>query len=391
MRCLRDRKKMRLLKALTVLFVFIGVLLVSPMRAAAEGDEETMPREYDFFLDSLPDEVANKLPDGAFDSDRGRVADAAQEIGGVGYLLEVLFDSFGGAIENILPTLATLCGIVVLSAVCHTFSANLSQGLGTATGFSARLCSFCAISGVAVGALERLSDYFDTLCNTVSAFLPLSGVLYAMGGNLSGAVTSTAALSSTLAVCQLFFTKTVIPFFCICLSLTLMGVCEGSGRFAGQSVSSTVKKWYATALGAVMMILTTSVAAQSILSAKADGAAMRGVKFAASSFIPVSGGAVSSTLGTLAASVELIRGSVGVVGVVIILLMLIPTVVELALLRGVLSMASFMSGLLGCSGEQQLLGEISSLYGYLEGIAALASVVFIIAFAIFANTAAAVG
>ena len=117
---------------------------------------------------------------------------------------------------------------------------------------------------------------------------------------------------------------------------------------------------------------------------------MRSVRFAASSFIPVVGGTVSSTLGTLAASVELLRGAVGVLGVVIILMMLIPVVVYLAAMRGALAVASFTAGMLGCSGEKRLLDEIGSLYGYLEGIAAISAVVFIIAMAIFASTAAAV-
>ena len=118
---------------------------------------------------------------------------------------------------------------------------------------------------------------------------------------------------------------------------------------------------------------------------------MRGMKFAASSFIPISGGAISSTLGTLASSVELLRGTVGVLGIVIILLMLIPVSVYLAAVRAALGIASFAAGLLGCGSEKRFLDEIGSLYGYLEGIAALSSVVFIISLAIFASTAAAVG
>ena len=78
------------------------------------------------------------------------------------------------------------------------------------------------------------------------------------------------------------------------------------------------------------------------------------------------------------------------IGIVIILLMLVPVIVELAILRGIFSLTAFTAGMLGCAGEQRLLSEISSLYGYLEGISALASAVFLIAFAIFAATSAAV-
>jgi len=352
--------------------------------------EETLPDEYGEFIDSLPNGVTDSLPDSAFSSDSTEILGAAEQLGSVSYLLGTLLESFGGAIGELLPTLALLCGIVVLSAVCHLFASNLG-GLSATVTFAARLTSFCAIAASAVSSLSRLRDYFDSLFSAVASFLPLTTVLYASGGNLTAAASGTITLNAILSVCQLVFTKTVIPVFCVCLSMSLLSVFDGVGGFAAQSISATVKKWYTTALAFVMMILTTALAAQTILSAKADNAAMKGMKFAASSFIPISGGAVSSTLGTLAASVELMRGAVGVIGVAVVLLLLIPIIVELALLRAVFALAAFLAGMLGCSGEHKLLNEIGNLYGYLEGVAVLSSVVFIVAFAIFAATCSAVG
>lgn len=352
--------------------------------------EETLPEEYGDFIDSLPNGVTDSLPDSAFSSNSAEIVGAAGQLGSVSYLLGTLLESFGGSIGEILPTLALLCGIVILSAVCHLFASNLG-GLSATVTFASRLISFCAIAASAISSLSRLRDYFDSLFSAVASFLPLTTVLYASGGNLTAAASGTLTLNAILSVCQLVFTKTIIPVFSVCLSMSLLSVFDGVGGFAAQSISSSVKKWYTTALAFVMMILTTALAAQTILSAKADNAAMKGMKFAASSFIPVSGGAVSSTLGTLAASVELMRGAVGVIGVAVILLLLIPIVVELALLRAVFALAAFLAGMLGCSGEHKLLCEIGNLYGYLEGVAVLSSVIFIIAFAIFAATCSAVG
>lgn len=361
----------------------------SPTRAP-ETEADTLPEELGEFIESLPDSVIDSLPEGVFSDDPEELRMAASEAGGVAYLLGRLFDAFGTALTDLVPILATLCGIIVLSAVAHTFASSLGAGLASAVGFAARLCSYCSIAALSVSAVGRLQQFFDGLVSSVTAFLPLSGVLYAMGGNFTGAVSGSATLSAILTFCQLFLGKSVLPVFFFCLSLTLLQTFDGVGGFAGQSISATVKKWYSTALGFVMMILTTSLAAQSILSAKADSAAMRGAKFAAGSFIPVAGGTISSTLGTLAASVELMRGSVGIVGVVVVLLMLIPVVVFLALLRGIFALSSFLAGVLGCHGEQRLLSEVGALYGYLEGIAALSSVVFLVAFALFATTASAV-
>jgi hypothetical protein len=70
---------------------------------------------------------------------------------------------------------------------------------------------------------------------------------------------------------------------------------------------------------------------------------------------------------------------------------LIPVIVHIALLRGIYALAAFLAGMLGCGGEQRLLSEVGGLYGYLEGIAVLCSVIFLIAMAVFASAAASVG
>ena len=376
---------------MTVAMIALLTLLVPLSVAASDGEtDEGMPKEYGGFLDSLPDSVIEQLPDGICSENREEVSAAAGQISSPTYFLHLLFDSFGASLGDMMPTLTVLCGVVILSAVAYTVASHFGAGTAKAIELCAGLCAFGAISGLAITSLSRLQTYFSSLFSTVAAFLPLSGVLYAMGGNLTAAASTSASLSVILTVAQFVCSYTVLPFFGVCLSLSLLSALDGVGSLSGASVSGLVKKWYTTALGFVMMLLTTSLGAQSLLAAKADGAAMRGAKFAVSGFVPITGGTVSSTLGTLVASVELLRGAVGVIGVVILLLMLIPVIVELAVVRGILGIAAFVAGMLGCGREQRLLSEIGSLYGYLEGVAALCSVIFIIAMSLLAITAAAV-
>lgn len=364
-----------------ILLVFLGVIRVS----ADEYAVESLPPEYADFIGSLDGSVSDKLPDSVFSDDPDELGEAAVELSAPANILSVLVELLGEGLGRVVPTLAIILGIVILSALIGAISSNCG-GLSRAVECCTRLCTFSAISGVAVYCIESLSIYFERIFSAVAAFLPLSAALFAMGGNLNAAVSNSASLGVVLTVCEFFCTKTVIPIFCICLCLSLLSVFEGVGATAGGTISATVRKWYMTALSFIMMILTVSLGASNLLAVKADNMAMRGAKFAVSSFIPVAGGTLSSTLGTLSASVELLRGGVGVIGIVILLLLLLPTVIELALLRGVFAISSFCASTLGCAGEARLLSELESLYGYLEGVAALSAAVFIIAFAIFAST-----
>ena len=374
------RYKNRLIKVALGLAFSLLLIGLFAIPAGAEGD--TLPREYSDFFGSLDGEITDKLPEGALSGDSEEIAGAAEELISPLAILRLLTDAFGVGIESAAPTLALVLGIVILSAILGAVAAE-SGGLSRTVEGCIRLCTFAALSGIAVKCVESLSLYFERLFSLVAAFVPLSAVLYAMGGNLTVAAGNSATLGATLALCQFFCTKTVIPVFCISLCASMLSIFPSSS--AAGAVSGLIRKWYGRALGLVTVILTCSLGGSTLLASRADNMAMRGAKFAVSSFIPVAGGTVASTLGTLAASVELLRGSVGVIGIVIIIMMLLPVIVELALLRGVFAIGSFCAATLGSDAEARLLGELDSLYGYLEGIAALSAVVFIIAFGIFAT------
>ena len=59
------------------------------------------------------------------------------------------------------------------------------------------------------------------------------------------------------------------------------------------------------------------------------------------------------------------------------------------ILRAILSAASGMAHMLGCAPESAIMGEASSLFGYMAAAVALCSAVFILALGAFAACAAA--
>lgn len=377
----------RMKKIILALTVMLLSIYASTIGVCAEEvyENETVPSEYGEFFESLPNKVIDKLPSGLGSDNVSEIEGAASELSSPQSLIKMLISAFGESLAEALPRLALLLGIVIISSVIYTVSSSLSGGLGRVCELISRLCAYSAIATVALSSLSSLKDYFDTLFSSVAAFLPLSTTLFAMGGSFSTAVSSSATLSVILAICEFICGYTVIPFFCICLSLSLLSAFDGVFASAGGTVSASIKKWYMTALGFIMMILTASLLSQTIISSKADGMAMRGAKFAVSSFVPIAGGTLSSTLGTLAASIEMLRGSVGVIGIIVIIIMLLPTVLELAAMRLVLGISEFVAGMISAAGEKRLLSEIGGLYGYLEGVAVLCSVIFIIAFAVFSS------
>ena len=105
--------------------------------------------------------------------------------------------------------------------------------------------------------------------------------------------------------------------------------------------------------------------------------------------LPVVGGAVAGSLGTVAAGVSLLRGVCGVSGILLVALLLLPTLVQLLLFRTTLRLASTAAAIMGCEGEARLLTEMASLHGYLAAAVSICAVTFILALYLLDHSTAA--
>lgn len=371
-----------------VLFTVCVLALVFYGMCTYASAAESMPDTYSFFIESLPSDTSQALPDGMFSSDADSVSDAVSQMSGVEYLFSALLSSFGVGIRRILPHTAMLICVLAVASVMSMISAHLSVSAGRALDMCSRLVIFGAVGGVAVSVLGDVKEYLGSLSTAVASFIPLSSVLYTMGGNVGTALKTSSSLMATLGIIEVLSGVIVVPLFCFCLCMSLVS-CMGRD-IGGFSLGGAVKKSFLSVLGVISALLSLSLSSQTVIASRSDNLAMKGARVFLGS-IPVAGGAVSSGVGTIASSISLIRTSVGVGGIVIIFLLLLPTVIELWLIKVIYSLLGGVSGMLGMSGEQRLLLEVSELYGILEGVTVMCSVVFVVAMGMLCAIPAAVG
>lgn len=359
----------------------------APSTDAYDPTAVTTPEAYQALPDALPDELSDLLPDGLFSSDLTEAASAAEELSGLGALCRVLLDAVGLKLPDAVRLLATLTGLLILSALLGKLREGFHAGSGQAFAFCLRLALFAAIVSLTVGLTRTVTTYLDRLCALCGGMLPVMGTLYALGGDLGRAAVSESVLLAFLAAVQ-YISASVTPPVCgICLGLSLI---EAIGtRLRLSPIADMVKRGYAWLIGVITFLLSTVLGLQTALTAGADSLRMKGVKYAVGSMLPMVGGAVSGSLGTVAAGIATLRGVCGVSGIILLALLLLPTLVELLLFRWMISLAATAATLLGCDGEAKLLGEIAGLYGYMAAAVSLCSVLFVIALAIFTKSAVA--
>ena len=367
-------------------------LLLCPVFCLAVGAEtyEEIPEGFRGFLDALPDEIAELLPQGFFSQEADDVASTLSTFGTfpsiLSYVKELLQSFFG----SLFGLFCELLGLLLLSKVLDDLgdTLSLSLGLASAFGFLKRLLVVIFLLRFGYVSLARVTAYLSALGRMTSAAIPLLGTLYALGGNVSAAVASSSGLSISLVLTERLVGTTILPFCALCLGLSLV---ELFTPFSTKALTDAIKKNYTTALSFLMVILLALLGGQTTLGARADTLAAKGAKFAAGAMIPVAGGSISELLLSVGAGVSYLRGVCGICGLLLLLLVLLPTLLQLFCHRLLWQVAEGVADLFGCKEEKRLFSEFSSLCGYLVASLLICSSALFLSFILVVGCAGAWG
>lgn len=372
-----------------ILLLLVGLVL--PFRAHAENDfTETPPDEFSDLLDAIPEEISELFPDGLFSENTAEIADTVREISNFPFLFSALLSLLGQAFRESLGTLCQVIGLLLLSAIFGAIRSSFrSESVGRAFSFASSLAVLAALLAETYGTVNAVVGYFERLNRLTGAVIPLSGALWAIGGNVTAATASSASLSIYLTVLEEAVGNSVIPFCGICLAFGTVGAVNPELRLG--SLLASLKKHYTTLLAFLMMLLLSMLGFQTVLSARADSLAMRSAKFAAGNLIPVVGGSVSELLRTVSAGVSYLRGTLGICTLLLILLSLFPMIARIWLSGLCWQLAAGVADLLGCQSEKKLLDETASLCGYLLAAACICSSVLLLAVVLLVHCGSAIG
>ena len=135
----------------------------------------------------------------------------------------------------------------------------------------------------------------------------------------------------------------------------------------------------------IMLIFSFVLGINGIISASADNAARKSVKFAASSIIPIIGSAVGDAAGSVSASIAVVRSIVGGAGAAILLMVSIGPVCMLGIYKLSFEFISTAAGMLGLGRESKFLSEIAGVSGFLMAVVSCTGVFFIICLGLLAS------
>lgn len=384
-------KKRVFLATCAVLFAFLLLLPAGAEEAtgAAESVEESGFGAIREFRESLPPEVTALLPDGFFGEDPETVASAVQNAADVPKILAFIRDFLGVSLRQALPLLAAVSGILVLSAVLRAVGATSGAGTGRAFSFCSVTVLTLLLLRQSLSGVSRLRAWFEMLCTLAGSMLPMMGTLYALGGNVGAAASNHTVMSVFLSVAQMLCTRAVLPVAGICL---LLAVCDAlTGRAALKPLGNLIKRTFTLGFSFLMLLLSFLLGLQTTLAAGSDTLALRTVRFAAGSFLPVVGGSVSEAMKTVAGSISYLRTLAGSGGILVLFLFFLPTFLTVLTTRIVFLLCGALAELLEAKSEGRVLSELASVYGFFLAVIAAVFTMAVFALTIFAHCAVAGG
>lgn len=268
-----------------------------------------------------------------------------------------------------------------------TVFTSVASGIISSNGKLLNIISIISVLSCTAILFETISDCIDSVSGTISnlsmfimSYVPIFSSVVATCGSASSGISYYVLVLFLCEVITFLINYILVPFVSFSLASSIVESINPNLSINGFSRGLlSVAKW---TLGLVSTIFIGVTSIQSIIGTSVDTVGVKAAKFAASSMIPVVGGAMSDAYSTMMGSLSLIKSSVGVLGIVIILVTALKPVVMVVCLK----FSIWISGVIAAFFEQNricsLLKGINNVLSILLGVVACFTLIFIIATAV---------
>ncbi len=383
----RRRQRRAYLPILFFLFLF---LLLSPTARAAEGafwdtlfpsdktdvqgggQRAELDRYMDRWAGGLHDDVSDALSDNAL-----------TELADVGYFCRYLLGAASEGMESLRGQLLTLTGLVILLS----FAAMIRPDgqMGDALDLAMTVIAAAVLFRTVEASAERVGAYLSSVKVTAEVLTPTMCFLQTAGGHFQGAASTGVGVAWFFTFLETFCATVLLPLLRVLFGLSAVGAL--GGELPSASLVRTVRTLYMTLLGFLSTLVGAVLSLKSTLAVSADSLAFRTARYALGSFLPLVGGMVSGSLQTVAASLSLLKNTVGVGTAISLLLIMLPEVLQLFLTRTVLSFYASVSEMMGVSRARTLLSDVRGLYDMMLALVILPTLLLLFIITIFTRTA----
>ena len=354
--------------------ILLTILVIIPIFTLSVSASESTDKYLDKFADILPDEYSSITEN----------TDEIYGMVGLDGIISAALSLFSERRGEIFSFASLLLGGVALMGLVGVLPVGLNETCSVGIGAVIAVST----SGVLSGFFSSLGEDIERVCEFFAALIPLFSAVTVAGGGIESAAAHAAAMNTTVA----FVSAMLVPLF---LGVAGVGVVIGmlsvlDDEIVG-NVYGSIKGLFGWMLGIVTAVIMGTLALQTVIGSVKDSAAIRAARYAASGMIPVVGGTVSASLGTLASGLAYVKGVVGVGACAVILSILIAPLALLLLYRLLVSMAATLAECVGVARCKRLYEILRRGFDLFISVYAVAVLLFIFEIILFVMTEAPIG
>lgn len=346
------------MKRFIIIISFVAIAAITVVTCNAT---ETLTVTSEGDITDYVSEYEKVLPDGTGDIDS---------------VVDTLKNTLSDALSFGQTRLCVLFGVLILSAAVTSLAKNERTESAVNFAFGAVVCIYSLKSGLV--DLELGKRMIGDLSDISTALLPVEAALAVSGQKPISAVAAGFSLKVVVTVCEYLFSKAVMPL--ICCAAALIATSPTSSRTLG--VSSFFGKLSSLITVCAMSITGIFLSLRSTVASVEDSVAVRGIKFAVGSFVPVVGGALSEAVGYVGGSLSYVKSTCGIAAICALLAVILPVIIKTAVSYVVFLIAKAASDIAAVP-LSNLYSSLLSVSSSLFALEVACGVLFVLRIALF--------
>lgn len=288
---------------------------------------------------------------------------------------KLIKDMFTEGLNEPLKCLFKTAGAVMLVSVCSGFFPD-DEKSKTVLNLICGSFLIIEIFAPAVKSVSMAASAMAACALFEKALIPVLAAIVTVSGKPATALSSQGMMFAAAQFVEALAADIVMPLVGICGALNMTGAVFPTLRLS--AISETVRKTALTFLTSAAGLFTGFLTLKNVLASTVDGMAVKGVKLAANTFVPVIGGAVGEAYTSIVGSLSIIRKAVGVYAIIAFFVITIPVIINLALWVFSLRIACMISDLLDQKQCSEVIKGIAFVFSTVNVLLILCAAVFII-------------
>ena len=279
----------------------------------------------------------------------------------------------------------TMLGSILVIIVLHSILKSIGENLGNDS--VSKIAYFIEYILIITIIMSNFATIITTIQNTISNLVGFMNTLVPILIALviaTGQVASGALIQPILIFAIVFIGNIInlIVLPIVTVSMVLSIVSNISDKIQIGNLAKFFKSSVTWFLGFVITIFVGLLSLEGTLTSSVDGLTIKGIKTAASTFIPVVGKALGDSVDTVLGATSLIKNSVGFVGIIILIGICVLPIIKLILLNVMYSFVGAISEPLADKKIVNVINQMAGVFKILLGIMFFIAVLLIIGIAL---------